>query len=106
MLKISGTDGRQVGAGQGMGLGLGLGKDARGIGGKGEEEKGEQGFTETEFQALVEEFEARMKVLRTVVEAGGEVGRRGEGLRVGEGEEGEATAAEREGVDTALIGER
>lgn len=98
MLKIAGTDGRQMGASQGMGVGLGLGKGGG---------KGEGGVTEVEFQALIGEFEARMKVLRTVVEAGCELGRR-DGRGVGRvGGEGKVEAAGERGEeeDTGVGGE-
>jgi len=94
MLKISGTDGSQTSTGIGNvggkeGKGAGKGKDAGAA---------MAGLTEGEFQALVSEFEQRMKVLRTVVEAGVEVGRQGGGGGEGEG------AAER-GEDTVTTGE-
>jgi hypothetical protein len=90
MLKIAGTDGRQMGASQGMGVALGLGK------GGGKEEGA---VTEVEFQALIGEFEARMKVLRTVAEAGGELGQR-DGRGVGRvGGEGEVEAAGERGEE-------
>lgn len=87
MLKISGTDGRQTSTGA-MGTGLGLGREGRGAA------KGE-GLTEAEFQALMLEFDSRMKALRTVVEAGVEVGKREE---EGEGE----GAGERREEDTGV----
>jgi hypothetical protein len=97
MLKISGTDGRSVGGAGGVGLGLVHGKGE----GKGGEGKGGAGMTEGDFQALMLEFDSRMKVLRTVVEAGGKVGQRREGKeRVAEGE----TTAERE-EDTSATGD-
>jgi hypothetical protein len=95
MLKIAGTDGRQMGASQGMGVGMGLGKGGG---------KGEGAVTEVEFQALIGEFEARMKVLRTVVEAGGDLGRRdgpGVGRVRGEGEV-EAAGERGEEGDTGI----
>jgi hypothetical protein len=95
MLKISGTDGRQVDGTGVMGLGLG-GTGAHGRG----ESKGGAGMTEAEFQALMLEFDSRMKVLRTVVEAGGEVVKReGEGKGEGDG------TAERGEEDTGAKGE-
>lgn len=100
MLKISGTDGRMVGGAGGVGLGLGTQGKGEGKGGA-----AAAGLTDAEFQALMLEFDSRMKVLRTVVEAGGEVGRRqGGGER--EGEEGEIeTAVEREEGDVSAGGD-
>lgn len=80
MLKISGTDARQMAAAAGVGLGLGVGVGRPGPG------KAEGAVTDAEFQALMLEFDARMKVLRTVVKAGSEARL----LRQGAGEEGEA----------------
>jgi hypothetical protein len=95
MLKISGTDGSQTGTGTGTAnIGLGLGKGA--AKGAGKDGTGMAGLTEGEFQALMVEFDQRMKVLRTVVEAGVEVGRQG-------GIEGEGAAEE--GQDTVTGGE-
>jgi hypothetical protein len=77
MLKISGADGRQMSTGA-MGTGLGLGREAKA--------GGAADLTEAEFQALMLEFDSRMKMLRTVVETGGEVGQRHGGREEGEGD--------------------
>lgn len=96
MLKISGTDGRQTSM-PGVGTGLGLVHGREGKGGAGKGAGSDEGLAEGEFQALMLEFDSRMKVLRTVVEAGVEVGQRhGAG---GEGE-GEPTAERGEDVGT------
>ena len=87
MLKISGTDGRQTSMARG-GDWVGVGAWKGGEGGAGKGAGSDEGLTEAEFQALMLEFDSRMKVLRTVVEAGVEVGQRhGAG---GEGGEVEA----------------
>lgn len=75
MLKISGTDGRQSNAAPG--LGLGIGKDDQGEG-KGAGEGARAELTEADFHALMHDFDQKMKMLRTVVEAGNDVGHLGE----------------------------
>lgn len=99
MLKISGTDGSQTSSGTGTAnVGLGLGKEGRGTGKcVGKDAAGPGGLTEPEFQALLLEFEQRMKVLRTVVDAGVEVGRQGAGEEEVTVERGEDTCTATEG---------
>jgi hypothetical protein len=100
MLKISGTDGRQMNA-RGIGTGLGLGQGREGKAGAGKGVGSYEGLTEAEFQALMLEFDSRMKVLRTVVEAGAEVGQR---HGAGGEAEGEGTV-ERGEEDTGSAGD-
>jgi hypothetical protein len=82
MLKILGTDGTLASAAAHVGLG-----DERGEG-KGTGKGANAGLTEAEFQTLMQDFDQKMKMLRTVVEAGNDVG----GLREENADEGEKEA--------------
>jgi hypothetical protein len=69
MLKIVGTDGRQA---------SGVAYAAAGVGAAGKDDKAKvgtsgSGMTEADFQALMGEFDEGMKILRTVVESGGDL---------------------------------
>jgi hypothetical protein len=75
MLKISGTDGSQVSS---AGTGLRIGKEDKGEA-KGTAKGAGAGLTDADFQALMSDFDQRMTVLRTVVEAGNDVGSLKEG---------------------------
>jgi hypothetical protein len=75
MLRISGTDGSKSNVA--TGVGLAIGRDDQGEG-KGTGKGASAELTEADFQALMHDFDQKMKVLRTVVEAGNDVGRSGE----------------------------
>lgn len=72
MLKIAGTDVMEMWY-SGTGRGMGVSREGKGVG----KESG-VGLSEGEFQALMGDFDRRMKLLRTIVEAGNELVREGD----------------------------